>query len=163
MPAPRRTRLPDLGPRGEGWVALQGVLLVALLASGIAGPAVTGPARLLLLIPGIALLSGGICLGAAGVVRQRRQLTALPRPMAGAQLVDDGPYRLVRHPMYGGIVIASFGWAFATASTPSLVVALVIAGFFDLKSRREEGWLAERFAGYDAYRARTRRLIPWLY
>jgi len=39
----------------------------------------------------------------------------------------------------------------------------VLAGFFDLKSRREEIWLAEQFAEYGSYRARTRRLLPWLY
>ena len=65
--------------------------------------------------------------------------------------------------MYGGIVIASFGWALATASVPAIVVAGLIALFFDLKSRREEAWLGEQFAGYAAYRARTKRLVPWVY
>jgi protein-S-isoprenylcysteine O-methyltransferase Ste14 len=35
--------------------------------------------------------------------------------------------------------------------------------FFDLKSRREEIWLTEEIAGYDTYRRRTRRLIPFVY
>jgi hypothetical protein len=36
--------IPDLGPRGEGWVALQAVLFVAALGTGMAGPFWTGPA-----------------------------------------------------------------------------------------------------------------------
>jgi len=40
---------------------------------------------------------------------------------------------------------------------------VVLAVFADLKSRREEAWLAEQFAGYAAYRQRTRRLVPLLY
>ena len=43
------------------------------------------------------------------------------------------------------------------------VFAVVALVFFTLKSRREEAWLQERFDGYAAYRARTRRLIPWVY
>jgi protein-S-isoprenylcysteine O-methyltransferase Ste14 len=39
----------------------------------------------------------------------------------------------------------------------------VLLAFFDLKSRREERWLAEQFEGYEAYRSRTRKLLPWLY
>jgi protein-S-isoprenylcysteine O-methyltransferase Ste14 len=39
----------------------------------------------------------------------------------------------------------------------------VLLLFFDLKRRREEAWLEARFADYAAYRARTRRLIPWVY
>ena len=71
--------------------------------------------------------------------------------------------RRVRHPIYGGIVLAALGWGLVTAS---------IAGARDgrrhpgasstLKSRREEAWLVERFPDYPAYRARTRRLIPWI-
>jgi protein-S-isoprenylcysteine O-methyltransferase Ste14 len=44
----------------------------------------------------------------------------------------------------------------------TLAVAVVLLGFFELKSRREETWLEERFPDYPAYRARTRRLIPWI-
>ena len=44
-------------------------------------------------------------------------------------------------PIYGGIVIAAFGWGLATASPLALVVALGILAFFDVKSRREEAWL----------------------
>jgi protein-S-isoprenylcysteine O-methyltransferase Ste14 len=65
--------------------------------------------------------------------------------------------------MYGGGVIAALGWGLAMASPMALAAAFVLGVFFDLKSRREEAWLAEQFAGYGAYRRRTRRLIPWLY
>ena len=39
----------------------------------------------------------------------------------------------------------------------------VLLVFFDLKSRREEVWLAEQFTDYEAYRSRTRKLVPWVY
>jgi protein-S-isoprenylcysteine O-methyltransferase Ste14 len=35
--------------------------------------------------------------------------------------------------------------------------------FFDLKSRQEERWLAEAYAGYQDYQRRVRKLIPWIY
>jgi protein-S-isoprenylcysteine O-methyltransferase Ste14 len=163
MPDPHRTRLPSLGPRGEGWVALQSVLLVVLVMSGTLGPAAAGPVRAAMLIIGAALAAAGIGLGVAGVLQQRRQFTTLPRPRSDAALLVGGPYRLVRHPMYGGIVLAGFGWALVTASPVTLGFAVVAVAFFDLKSRREEVWLEDQFPGYPAYRARTRRLIPFLY
>ena len=43
--APGRVHLPDLGRRGEGWVALQVLLLVAILGAGFLGPLWSGPAR----------------------------------------------------------------------------------------------------------------------
>jgi protein-S-isoprenylcysteine O-methyltransferase Ste14 len=55
------------------------------------------------------------------------------------------------------------GWGLATASPVALAGAAVLVGFFDLKSRREEVWLEEQYAGYDDYRRRTRRLLPWIY
>jgi protein-S-isoprenylcysteine O-methyltransferase Ste14 len=69
----------------------------------------------------------------------------------------------VRQSIYGGLVLAAIGWGFATASPAAIGGGFVLGGFFDLKSRREEGWLGERFAEYAAYRTRTRKLIPWVY
>ena len=67
-----------------------------------------------------------------------------------------------RIPAIAGLAIAAVGWGLLTASPLALVVAFVLFGFFELKSRREEAWLDRQFAAYAAYRARTRRLIPWI-
>lgn len=109
------------------------------------------------------MITSGVGLVTAGILRLRRQLTAFPRPVPGGRLIEDGAFALVRHPMYGGAVIAALGWGLAMASPVALAGAVVLGVFFDLKSRREEAWLGEQFAGYAAYRRRTRRLIPWLY
>ena len=156
-------RLPTLGPRGEGWVVLQAVLLVLIGASGWLGPDWAGPAHAATLLAGAALLGAGGLLALRGLVDLRDALTALPHPRDDARLVDHGAYRLVRHPIYGGLVIGAAGYGLVTASVVALLGAVVLLGFFDLKSRLEEGWLAARYPGYDAYRARTRRLIPFLY
>ncbi len=155
--------LPSLGPRGEGWVVLQGALLVAEAGAGLAGPAVEGGVRVSLLVVGLAGIGLGGLLALRGVVDLREALTPLPHPRDGASLVDTGSYALVRHPIYGGIVIASLGWGLATASVAAVAGAAVILAFFRLKSAREEAWLAERYPGYDAYRTRTRRILPFVY
>jgi protein-S-isoprenylcysteine O-methyltransferase Ste14 len=156
------TQLPSLGARGEGWVLAQGLILVLVALAGWLGPAWGGPAR----VAGVVLGAILILAGATLVVRGSRDLgdalTPLPRPRAGATLVETGVYARVRHPIYGGIVIAAFGWGLLTASIPAIAMAVVAWAFFTVKSMREEAWLVERFPDYPAYRARTRRLIPWI-
>jgi protein-S-isoprenylcysteine O-methyltransferase Ste14 len=156
------TRLPSLGPRGEGWVLLQGVLLVVVFAAGWSlGPDWSGPLRLAGAVVGIGLIACGIVLAFRGVVDLGGALTPLPRPRDGAELVETGAYAFVRHPIYGGLIIAAFGWAIVQASIVAVALAAVLAAFFRVKSAREEAWLQQRFPAYEAYRARTRRLIPW--
>jgi len=157
------TSLPTLGPRGEGWVIIQGFLLVAIAAAGMIGPAWSGDLRTVTAALGLVLIAAGAVLLGRGIVDLRENLTALPHPRDGASLVESGAYRLVRHPIYGGLIIGSVGWGLLTASPLALGLSAVLLGFFDLKSRREEAWLAERFGDYAAYRARTKRFIPWLY
>ncbi len=162
-PGSSGVRIPDLGRRGEGWVALQAVLFVAVITTGLAGPLWAGPARTVGALAGLAVIGGGIALIVGGVVGLRRQLTAFPRPVEDGSLIEDGAFGLVRHPMYGGGVIVALGWGLVAASLPTLLCALLLALFFDLKSRREEAWLSEAFASYADYRRRTRRLVPWVY
>jgi protein-S-isoprenylcysteine O-methyltransferase Ste14 len=157
------TRLPDLGRRGEGWFLLQLLLFAAIAVSGAAGPAWGDPWRATAVAAGAVLIAVGGLLAVRGVVDLRENLTPFPRPQPGARLVESGAYGMARHPIYGGLILGAFGWGLATASLPALLGALLLLAFFDLKSRREEIWLAEQFADYAAYRARTRRLLPWLY
>jgi protein-S-isoprenylcysteine O-methyltransferase Ste14 len=158
-----RIHIPDLGPRGEGWVALQAVLFVAVIATGFAGPLWAGPSRAIGALAGVALIAGGLALIGGGIVALRRQLTTFPRPVDDGRLIEDGAFGLVRHPMYGGGILFALGWGLLTASVPALSCALLLALFFDLKSRREEAWLAQAFQDYADYRRRTPRLIPWVY
>jgi protein-S-isoprenylcysteine O-methyltransferase Ste14 len=157
------SRLPSLGPRGEGWVVLQGVLLVAIAACGLLPAAWSGPVRVVTAAAGAALIAVGVLLAVAGMRDLRENLTPLPRPRADGALIETGAYRLARHPIYGGLVLASLGWGLLVAVPFAIVLAVGLLAFFDLKSRREEAWLVDRFPAYPAYRDRTRRLIPFVY
>ncbi len=156
-------RLPALGPRGEGWFALQLVLFALVAVSASFGPDWFGWFRVATLAAGALLIGAGSVLAIRGVVDLRENLTVFPKPVAGARLVDTGAYAIVRHPIYGGLIVAAFGWGLVGASLPALAAAAFLAAFFELKSRREELWLVERLPGYERYRRRTRKLVPWLY
>ena len=157
------TRMPSLGPRGEGWVLIQGVLLVLVAAAGWSlGPDWSGLVRLAGVVVGITLIASGVVLIARGVADLGGAMTPLPRPREDAELVELGVYALVRHPVYAGLILVAFGWAIVQASTIAVFLAAALATFFRLKSTREERWLEMRYPGYAAYRARTRRFIPWI-
>lgn len=77
------------------------------------------------------------------------------------ELVTDGPYRLIRHPIYTGLVLAIIGSSL-TVSLLGLVVALIAGGYFTYAATVEERNLVRAVPGYAAYRARTRKLIPYV-
>jgi protein-S-isoprenylcysteine O-methyltransferase Ste14 len=160
----RVSSLPSLGPRGEGWVLIQIVLFWLVIATGVGfAGAWTREARSVTTVVGVLVGLAGLALALKGLVDLRGALTPLPRPRDDAELVETGVYGLVRHPVYGGLVIAAVGWGLFTASFVALLVTAVLLGFFRLKSGREEAWLRERYPGYAGYAARTRRMIPLVY
>jgi protein-S-isoprenylcysteine O-methyltransferase Ste14 len=82
----------------------------------------------------------------------------------GHSLVTTGIYGVVRHPSYLGAIVMSLGWALVFRS--GLGVLLVVLLMIPLLGRisAEERLLASEFgAEYEAYRARTSRLIPGIY
>lgn len=154
------------GARGEWYVVAQVgfFLLVALGPRELAGlPRWGTPWSWASLALGLALGIAGGALALVGLLHLGRNLTALPHPKDDASLVEDGAYGLVRHPIYSGLVLAAFGWGCLQNSALTLGYALILLIFFDIKSRREERWLAAKFPGYPAYQQRVRKLIPWLY
>ena len=160
------SRLPALGPRGEGWVAAQLLLFIIIAAAGVRdlggrlpgdgwGPFVTAA--------GVAAILVGGLVTVRGVWDLRAGLSPFPRPLAGAVLVDSGAYRLIRHPIYSGLVLGAVGWGLVTASGLAIASAGLLFLLFVGKSGREEAWLTEVHPGYRDYQRRTKRLIPWLY
>ena len=77
------------------------------------------------------------------------------------ELVMTGPYAFVRHPIYGGILLAMLGSALA--ATVFWVIPLVLFGcFFIHSARREEAFMIGRFPDeYPAYMKRSHMLLPW--
>lgn len=151
------------GTRGEGYVIVQ-ALLAALILFGpttMAGlppwPSALSPwaGKLLLALGGVLSLGAGLKLGT--------NLTPLPHPREGAILVEDGLYRLVRHPIYLGVILMAWGWTLQVQGWLQLAWTLALMVLFDLKARREEVWLMQRFPAYADYRRRVRRLIPFIY
>ncbi len=159
----RMSSLPTLGPRGEGWVVAQLVLFGLIVLAGTLGPAWDGAARTATSIVGAFAIATGGLLAVKGVLDLRENLTPLPHPRSDNRLVERGAYRYVRHPIYGGLILAAGGWGLWTASPAALALTLVLLGFFDLKSRREEHWLEARHPDYVDYRRRTKRFFPLIY
>lgn len=157
------TRLPSLGPRGEGWVLGQAILIVLVVAACWSqGPDWSGPLRLAGIVVGITLIAGGMLLMVRGGVDLGGAMTPLPRPRDHARLVVTGVYGLVRHPIYGGLILAAFGAAILRASVVAVALAMLLAVVLRLKSALEEDWLEARYPDYAAYRTRTRRFMPWI-
>lgn len=77
------------------------------------------------------------------------------------RVVDTGPYGLVRHPIYSGIMFAAVATALMRASPAALVGASLIAIGFSMTARIEERFLREQLGGaYDAYSRRVGMLVP---
>ncbi len=110
----------------------------------------------------VAILVGGLGF-AAGIFRLGTNLTAVPYPKDQGTLIETGPYRFVRHPMYSGMILMALGWSFWIHGWLTIGYALILFVFFDIKARHEEKWLTEKFAGYPAYQARVHKLIPYVY
>jgi protein-S-isoprenylcysteine O-methyltransferase Ste14 len=82
----------------------------------------------------------------------------------GHTLVTTGLYSVIRHPSYLGLLVNALGWAFAFRSGVGVLLTVITIVPLVARIRSEETLLHTQFgAEYDAYRARTSRLIPELY
>jgi protein-S-isoprenylcysteine O-methyltransferase Ste14 len=155
------------GERGEWYVVAQ-VFLFVLVAVGPNSwpgwPAWPEPVATMARGLGILFMLAGAGLAIAGVLRLGSNLTPLPYPRDGSSLIESGPYAIVRNPIYSGLIFGALGWGLWRNGPLTIVYALALFVFFDVKSRLEERWLAEKFGDDHAdYRSRVKKLIPWVY
>jgi protein-S-isoprenylcysteine O-methyltransferase Ste14 len=80
------------------------------------------------------------------------------------QLMTSGLYAVIRHPSYLGLFVLSLGWGLAFRSGVGVILAVLTLPVVLARINAEERLLSESFgAEHDAYRARTWRLIPYVY
>lgn len=78
-------------------------------------------------------------------------------------IVDSGPYKYIRHPVYLCNILILLGYVFSGASIPVFVLSLWGWGYMLRSIAREEAFLAKEFPGYPAYQKRTWRIVPYVY
>jgi protein-S-isoprenylcysteine O-methyltransferase Ste14 len=82
----------------------------------------------------------------------------------GHTLVTSGVYGVIRHPSYLGLLVNSLGWGLAFRSGVGVLLTALIILPLLARIRAEERMLRTQFGNeYDAYCARTSRLVPGLY
>lgn len=80
------------------------------------------------------------------------------------ELIERGPYRFVRHPIYTGLFFMALGTAIVRGTLDAFLGVILFFVIHVWKLRREEALLTEHFSdSYPAYRTRTKALIPFLY
>ena len=113
----------------------------------------------------------GVLLYAAGGVLRLAPVFVLGRRFSGLvaiqpehRLVSSGLYGVIRHPSYIGLFVLSLGWGLAFRSGVGVILAVLTLPVVLARIDAEERLLSETFgAEYDAYRARTWLLIPYVY
>jgi protein-S-isoprenylcysteine O-methyltransferase Ste14 len=80
------------------------------------------------------------------------------------ELITAGPYAVVRHPIYTGILAGFLGTAIALSQVRGFVVFVLIFLIFWLKLRMEEQWMRSQFGEtYATYAHQTAALVPYLF
>jgi protein-S-isoprenylcysteine O-methyltransferase Ste14 len=149
--------------RGGVWVLAQ--VSVMLLAFVI--PVWFGIGRLIpdqaLSLAGVAATVLGMLLAIWGLASLGDALTPFPKPLYDASLHRQGAYKLMRHPIYAGLILTSFGWALWWLSPIGFLYVLILAIFFDRKAAYEEIWLRQRYEEYADYMTEIKKFIPGVY
>jgi protein-S-isoprenylcysteine O-methyltransferase Ste14 len=154
------------GARGEGYVVAQVIVLLLVFFGprSISGwPPWPPPLARFAPVAGAVAMGLGALLLVSAALRMRRNLTPLVVPKAGGVLLQSGPFRIVRHPMYAGALLLGFGWALLVGGWLTLCLAVLLFLVFDRKSRREEELLRAKFPAYASYEKRVRKLVPFVY
>ena len=151
--APQRKHL------GSLLVGLQ-FALILILGASVVPLALAG----LLQLPAVSMGAAGTGLaGWALWAYPPGSFNVRPTPRTDGHVVQGGPYRWIRHPMYSSIALCGLACAVAVSKTwvwlalASLILVLLA------KALLEERWMAEQYPEYANYRANTHRFVPYLF
>lgn len=143
--------------KGNLLVALQFILIATLLL--MASDEVNLP---WIYIGGVLFIAPGLLILFFALKDLGGSLTANPVPKAKATLVTSGLYKLVRHPIYTGLLLATFGSVVQSMAVGKLFVWLALVLLLNYKARWEESLLEQKYADYAEYKKTTGRFLPKL-
>jgi protein-S-isoprenylcysteine O-methyltransferase Ste14 len=154
-------RAGNAGQRGSRIAIAIGALLLAVPTRDSAAPARLWPATWTDAC--VCLLAAGFAFSWWARLHLDRLWSARVETKAGHRVVDTGPYGIVRHPIYTGILLAVVATATAERTITGVVGAVAMTIGCWLKARSEERWLAQELptGDYAFYRRRVPMLLPF--
>jgi protein-S-isoprenylcysteine O-methyltransferase Ste14 len=112
---------------------------------------------------GAAVNVGGLLFAVWARVHLGRNWSRSVTIKQGHELITTGPYAVVRHPIYTGILTGFLGTAIAISQVRGVIVVVLIFFVFWLKLRMEEEWMRSQFGEtYATYARQTAALVPYL-
>ncbi len=145
-------------PKGIAFVVLQGLLFIIYLIPIFDFTIVCFPELkyvcFLFILIGLIIILGAI-------LQLRNQLSPFPTPTKNGKLIQNGCYKISRHPIYTGILLMAFFYALYTCSGYRLIVFIALTALFYFKSAYEEKLLSQLFPEYKEYKKKVGRFGPW--
>ena len=149
--------------RGPGFLRTRGLAAIAvvIIVRGFHGAALTVNSPVLGAI-GAAMFAAGLGLALWARVVMGRNWGMPMSQKQDPELVTSGPFRFIRHPIYSGILLAILGTALVT-NLIAIAIAMILGAYFIYSATIEERNLVATFPdAYPAYRAHTKKLIPFV-
>jgi protein-S-isoprenylcysteine O-methyltransferase Ste14 len=162
----RNARRSGTRPEYASLVVIAGALALGILGAVIVASRLPWTAipvgRWAFFVAGAVVMAVGIALRVWSVVVLGRSFTVEVRVRDGQQVVDRGPYRVVRHPSYAALLLVCLGIGLALGSWLALVIAVIVplAGVIYRIRIEEAALLAGIGEPYRRYSERRSRLIP---
>jgi protein-S-isoprenylcysteine O-methyltransferase Ste14 len=153
-----KDRASGMGVMLSIWLGVTASWICAYGASGFAIPVERG----LLFVVGILLMLAGIAFRWYSIRVLGRFFTVVVAVQPGHSLVEQGPYRLIRHPSYSGALLTLFGFGLVFTNWLSLAAAMLfpLLGYWYRMYVEEQALLVALGSDYAEYMKRTKRIIP---
>jgi protein-S-isoprenylcysteine O-methyltransferase Ste14 len=150
--------------KGSGLLIYLSLFVAIIVAFQFAGANIM-PLPEWVFIVGISLMALGICVREWAVLTLRGFFLFSVGTRQNHKVIEDGPYRLVRHPAYGGSILTMLGLGLATQSAVAVLILAAVCGIaYGYRIHVEEPALAKELGEeYSQYMKRTKRLIPFLF
>lgn len=149
---PPKARAKGLVPRISAFAGAFLMVAVAWLPAPQVGVALS--------FVSVAMILGGVCFSIFALSHLGRSFSLMPE---ARQLVTDGPYAVIRHPLYLGEAVSTLGLMLQFLSPLGIAIVALQLSFQLQRIKNEEQVLGSLFPEYADYRTHTARLVPGIY
>jgi protein-S-isoprenylcysteine O-methyltransferase Ste14 len=102
----------------------------------------------------------GLLIIIVALLQLNKSLSPFPTPKFNSELIQTGLYKYMRHPIYTGIILMTFGYGLYTNSLFKIFISIALLILFYFKSSYEESMLLRKYLDYSEYKKTTGRFTP---